>query len=115
VEKALPSINRYRDPAQVERALEEMAAFWDSFLSRLQAETPEASVNSLLNVHNPRQCHTTMNWSRYLSLYQLGLGARGIGFRDSSQDVIGILAQLPDEDKALKKAPAHHHSSKGPF
>jgi cellobiose phosphorylase len=42
-----------------------------------------------------------MNWSRYLSLYQLGLGARGIGFRDSSQDVLGILPQAADEGKNL--------------
>ena len=107
VEKARPSINRYRDPAQVEWALEEMAAFWDNFLSRLQAETPDTSVNCLLNVHNPRQCHTTMNWSRYLSLYQLGLGARGIGFRDSSQDVMGILAQLPEDASALMRKLLH--------
>jgi cellobiose phosphorylase len=43
-------------------------------------------MERLLNVHNPRQCYITLNWSRYLSLYQLGFGARGIGFRDSSQD-----------------------------
>jgi cellobiose phosphorylase len=101
VEKALPSIRRYRDPAQVELALEELAAFWDAYLSKLQVETPNTSMNSLLNVHNPRQCHTTKNWSRYLSLYQLGLGARGIGFRDSSQDVLGILIQMPEEGKDL--------------
>jgi cellobiose phosphorylase len=107
VEKALPSIRRYRDAEQVELALEEMAAFWDAYLSKLQVETPDASVNSLLNVHNPRQCHTTKNWSRYLSLYQLGLGARGIGFRDSSQDVLGILAQMPKEGRALLRQLLH--------
>ncbi|MCZ8488914.1 hypothetical protein O9992_22195 [Vibrio lentus] len=51
-------------------------------------------MNSMLNVHNPRQCHTTKNWSRYLSLYQLGYGARGIGFRDSSQDTLGVITSL---------------------
>jgi len=44
-----------------------------------------------------------LNWSRYLSLYQLGLGARGLGFRDSSQDVMGVLASAPKEGKALIK------------
>jgi len=103
VEKALPSINRYQDAEQVERALKEMVAFWDTYLSRLQVETPDANMKSLLNIHNPRQCHTTKNWSRYLSLYQLGLGARGIGFRDSSQDVMGILVSMPEEGKELIK------------
>jgi cellobiose phosphorylase len=107
VEKALPLINRYRDTEQVERALKEMAAFWDTYLSRLQVETPDANMNSLLNIHNPRQCHTTKNWSRYLSLYQLGLGARGIGFRDSSQDVMGILVSMPEEGKELIKQLLH--------
>ena len=92
----------------MERAFGEMAAFWDTYLSRLQVETPDANMNSLLNIHNPRQCHTTKNWSRYLSLYQPGLGARGIGFRDSSQDVLGILVSMPEEGKELIKKLAKH-------
>ncbi len=101
VSPALPAIRRYRDPAQVDRAFDELAAFWHTYLSRLQVETPDADMNSLLNVHNPRQCHTTMNWSRYLSLYQLGFGARGIGFRDSAQDVMGVLVSASKEAKEL--------------
>jgi cellobiose phosphorylase len=103
VDKDMPAIERFRDEAQVDRALERLAAFWEEYLSKMQVETPDAAINSLLNVHNPRQCHTTKNWSRYLSLYQLGLGARGIGYRDSSQDVMGVLAQMPREAKALLK------------
>jgi cellobiose phosphorylase len=55
----------------------------------------------MVNVFNPRQCEVTRNWSRYLSLYQLGLGTRGIGFRDSSQDVLANFAAAPAESKAL--------------
>jgi len=101
VEKALPVINRYRDPEQVDRAFDELAAFWDAYLSNMQVETPDANTNSLLNIHNPRQCYITLNWSRYLSLYQLGFGARGIGFRDSSQDVTGVLVGAPEDGKEL--------------
>jgi cellobiose phosphorylase len=101
LEKALPGIRRYRHRQQVDQALRNLHAFWDAFLSTLQVETPSDSMNSMLNVHNPRQCHTTLNWSRYLSLYQLGLGARGMGFRDTSQDVMGILAHTPLEGKRL--------------
>ncbi len=64
-------------------------------------------MNSLLNIHNPRQCHTTMIWSRYLSLYQVGLGARGIGFRDSSQDVMAVLVSMPEEGRELIKKLLH--------
>lgn len=101
VQKALPSIRHYRDSEQVDRAFDELAAFWDTYLRKMQVETPDANTNSLLNIHNPRQCHTTMNWSRYLSLSQLGLGARGIGFRDSSQDVMGVLVSAPEGGKEL--------------
>ena len=58
----------------------------------------------MINVHNPRQCYITKQWSRYLSLYQLGYGARGIGIRDSSQDVMAVLASVPDEGRSADQA-----------
>ncbi len=99
--EALPGIQRYRDPAAVDAALGELAAFWNSYLSRMQVQTPDADMNRMLNIHNPRQCYITLQWSRYLSLYQLGYGSRGIGFRDSSQDVMGILSHAPAEGRQL--------------
>jgi len=91
----------YRDPDAVDRAFEAERAFWDEYLSKLAVETPDPSFDSMVNVHNPRQCYTTKNWSRYLSLYQLGLGERGVGFRDSSQDVLGVIDRVPAEARAL--------------
>jgi len=92
IETDLALIEQYRDPAQVEKSFTELREFWGSFLDAIHIDTPNESMNAMLNVHNARQCYITKNWSRYLSLYQLGLGARGMGFRDSSQDVMGILA-----------------------
>ena len=97
------AIQKYKDPKTVDKAFDELADFWEDYLSKAQFNTPDASFNSTVNIHNPRQCHTTFNWSRYLSLYQLGLGARGLGFRDSSQDVMGVLASIPQEAKKLLK------------
>ncbi len=113
VEKARHSIERFLDEAHVDQALHDLADFWEAYLSRMQVETPDANVNRLLNVHNPRQCHTTKNWSRYLSLYQLGLGARGIGFRDSAQDVMGILIGMPEEGRDLIKKLLHVQRTDG--
>ena len=96
-------VQTYRDEKEVDKAFEKLAEFWDSYLSNAQYYTPDFSFNTMVNIHNPRQCHTTYNWSRYLSLYQLGLGARGLGFRDSSQDVLGILPFMPQEAKKLIK------------
>lgn len=101
VTAALDTIRRYRDPAAVDAAFESLTATWRDYLDTIQVETPNPAMNSMLNIHHPRQCHTTFNWSRYLSLYQLGLGRRGIGFRDSSQDVMGVLAHMPADAKEL--------------
>lgn len=96
-------IDKYKDVSNVDKAFDELGEFWDDYLSFAQFNTPDEAFNSMVNIHNPRQCHTTYNWSRYLSLYQLGLGARGIGFRDSSQDVLGILSSMPAKGKELIK------------
>jgi len=100
---AMPAIARFRDERNADAALLELAQSWDGYLGHLQVETPDTDLNRLVNVHNPRQCYITMNWSRYLSLYQLGYGARGIGFRDSAQDVLGVLTGAPAEALALTR------------
>jgi cellobiose phosphorylase len=99
LDAARPDIERFRRPEAVEDELANLGAFWDEYLSAFQVETPDPFMNVMLNVHNPRQCYVTRAWSRYLSYYQLGLGARGIGVRDSSQDVMAVLASAPEEAK----------------
>lgn len=102
IQAAQASIAKYRDLANVDAAFAELADFWNNYLQAVQIKTPDASFNSMVNVHNPRQCHTTKNWSRYLSLYQLGYGSdRGIGFRDSSQDLLGVMGHMPEEARVL--------------
>ncbi|HZW05089.1 MAG TPA: hypothetical protein VFF68_14240, partial [Anaerolineaceae bacterium] len=97
VDQALPEIRRYRDGAAVSAELARLAAFWDDYLAALQVQTPDPATDAMLNVYNPRQCYVTKTWSRYLSYYQLGLGSRGIGMRDSSQDVMAVMASAPEE------------------
>jgi cellobiose phosphorylase len=96
---ARADIELFRNPEAVEEELVILKAFWDEYLSAFQVETPDPSMNSMLNVHNPRQCYVTRTWSRYLSYYQLGLGARGIGIRDSSQDLMAVLASAPEDGR----------------
>ncbi|MDM8528826.1 hypothetical protein QUF58_11550, partial [Anaerolineales bacterium HSG24] len=101
IENELANINKFRDGPVVDQEMEKLATFWDGYLSKYQTKTPDASLNTMINIHNARQCYITKNWSRYLSLYQLGLGARGLGFRDSSQDVMGVLGNTPEEGREL--------------
>jgi len=103
LEAAQQSIATYQNPGSVDNSLVEMKEFWDEYLSTMQVETPDAAMNAILNVHNPHQCFITRQWSRYLSYYQLGLGARGIGIRDSSQDILGVMANIPHNAKEFLK------------
>jgi cellobiose phosphorylase len=101
LDAARDQIERFRQPGEVEAALAELGEFWDHYLAALQVETPDAGMNTMLNLHNPHQCYVTLTWSRYLSTYQPGLGARGIGIRDSSQDLMAVTASVPAEARRL--------------
>jgi cellobiose phosphorylase len=101
---------RYADAKSAKKAMEERAdfsfaelsAWWTKKLQVLSVKTPDPALDSMVNVHNPRQCLTTKDWSRYLSFYQLGYGSdRGIGFRDSSQDCMGVLPLDADGARSL--------------
>jgi cellobiose phosphorylase len=95
-------IEAFRDGGRVDKAFSELGEFWDDYLSGLQIKSPDPAMDAMLNIHNPRQCYVTKTWSRYLSLYQMGYGNdRGIGFRDSCQDVMGVLASKPEEAREL--------------
>lgn len=96
-----PKIHHYRQPENVEKAFADLKEHWDKIVSVAQVHTPDPDMDRMLNIHTPRQCAITLNWSRYLSLYQLGFGARGIGFRDSSQDIMGALPGSPGYCKDL--------------
>jgi cellobiose phosphorylase len=101
LDAAQATIDRFRAVEEVDKAQFELRAWWEERLGRQQVSTPDARLDSMLNIHNPRQCITTLNWSRYLSLYQPGFGARGIGYRDSSQDAMGVLAIAPLEARDM--------------
>jgi cellobiose phosphorylase len=101
VEDNPKKISGWFEPGKFEHAQHEIGRFWEGYLQKIQVNTPDPALNSMLNIHNPRQCYTTKTWSRYLSLYQLGYGSRGMGFRDSSQDVMAVFAAVPGEAKEL--------------
>lgn len=103
IEEEQREIEKYRDEQNVSKAFEQLKSFWEGYLSKLQVQTPDGAFNTMINIHNPRQCYITKNWSRDLSLYQLGFGGRGIGFRDASQDIMGVMPFIPREAKNMIK------------
>ena len=104
IDDARGEMQQFRNLETVEVELEKLRKYWDEYLSALQVETPDQCIDGMLNVYNPYQCHVTRPWSGYLSYYQMGLGARGIGVRDSSQDVMAVMAFAPKESRDFLKA-----------
>jgi cellobiose phosphorylase len=95
VPAGLELLDRYAEPAAVDDALETLRARWDELLSRFQVECPDPHATRMLNTWNQYQCMTTFNLSRSTSLFETGIG-RGMGFRDSNQDVLGFVHLIPD-------------------
>jgi cellobiose phosphorylase len=94
-EKGRALLERYRREGAVDGAFDSVRAFWRDLLSRFQAECPDPHGNRMLNTWNQYQCLATFNLSRSASFYETGIG-RGMGFRDSNQDVLGFVHLLPE-------------------
>jgi len=94
-DKAWAMINRYQNVKQVDAALQELRDFWTDLLSNYHVETGDEKVNRMVNIWNQYQCMVTFNFSRSASYYESGIG-RGMGFRDSNQDLLGFVHMIPD-------------------
>lgn len=87
-------INAFKKAEDVENALEALKNKWTELLSPYIVETEETEVNRMVNIWNAYQCMITFNLSRSASFFESGVG-RGMGFRDSNQDILGFVHQLP--------------------
>ncbi len=94
-EKAYAMIEKFNTPEKVAAGLEELRNTWNDLLSILNVNTPDDKVNRMVNIWNQYQCMVTFNLSRSASYFESGIG-RGMGFRDSNQDILGFVHQIPD-------------------
>ncbi len=94
-EKALAMMEKYNTPEKFAAGMAELRAYWDKLLGILNVNTPEDKVNRMVNIWNQYQCMVTFNLSRSASYFESGIG-RGMGFRDSNQDILGFVHQIPD-------------------
>lgn len=93
--KAQEMIKRFDTPSSVDDALNELKNYWDKLLSKYTIETDDEKLNRQVNIWNQYQCMVTFNLSRSASYFESGVG-RGMGFRDSNQDILGFVHQIPD-------------------
>ncbi|WP_339270554.1 glycosyl transferase [Paenibacillus sp. FSL R5-0470] len=91
-------IAQFATDAQVDAALAALAAHWDNLLSKYQIQSGDEKLDRMVNIWNPYQCMVTFNMSRSASYFESGIG-RGMGFRDSNQDLLGFVHQIPERAK----------------
>ncbi|MBR0154039.1 MAG: glycosyl transferase [Lachnospiraceae bacterium] len=94
-EKAHLMLSDYETEEQFDAAMAELADYWTKLLSRFTVKSPEEKLDRMVNIWNQYQCMVTFNMSRSASYYESGTG-RGMGFRDSCQDLLGFLHLIPE-------------------
>ena len=87
---------KYASPAAFDAALEDLRQFWGDLLGGCTAGTGDEKVDRMVNIWNQYQCMVTFNMSRSASYFESGMG-RGMGFRDSCQDLLGFVHMIPQK------------------
>ena len=94
-EKAVELQKKYATKAKVEKSFKELKKFWDEIMSHFTLSTGDEKLDRMA-VWNQYQCVVTYNFARSASYFESGIG-RGMGFRDTSQDMLGAAHQLPNK------------------
>ena len=92
---AYEMLQRYAGEAEVDAAFAALQDYWKKLLGKYHVESGDEKVNRMVNTWNQYQCMVTFNMSRSASYYESGIG-RGMGFRDSCQDLLGFVHLIPD-------------------
>ncbi len=98
-EKAYDILLSFQTDAQVDEAFAALRAYWDDILGRYSVCSAVPELDRMVNVWNQYQCMVTFNMSRSASFFESGIG-RGMGFRDSNQDLVGFVHQIPSRARA---------------
>ncbi len=96
--KAKNLINRFNSAEQIEESLFALEEYWNKLLANYQVDSPDDKLNKMVNIWNQYQCMVTYNLARSASFFESGI-SRGIGFRDSNQDLLGVVQMIPERVK----------------
>lgn len=94
-EKAHAIIDAYDTVEKVDKAFAELNSYWTGLLGIFRAETGNDKLDRMVNIWNQYQCMVTFCMSRSASFFESGIG-RGMGFRDSNQDLVGFVHLIPE-------------------
>ena len=98
---------RYSDAANVDKAFAALKQYWAKKLAIFQCKTPHAGLDTMVNTWTLYQAETCVVWSRFASFIEVG-GRTGLGYRDTSQDIMSVVHTNPGEGAA-----AHHRVAEG--
>ena len=96
--KAKAMIAQFDTVEKVDAAMAELATYWENLLNVYQLDSGDEKLDRMVNIWNQYQCMVTFNMSRSASFFESGIG-RGMGFRDSNQDLLGFVHQIPERAK----------------
>lgn len=96
--KAKATIAQFDTTEKVDAAFNDLRAYWDNLLSIYRVQSGDEKLDRMVNIWNQYQCMITFCFSRSASFFESGIG-RGMGFRDSNQDLIGFVHQIPERAK----------------
>ncbi len=94
-EPAREIMARFDTPAKVDKAFAELRKYWDDLLAKYTLRSGDDKLDRMVNIWNQYQCMITFCFSRSASFFESGIG-RGMGFRDSNQDLVGFVHQIPE-------------------
>lgn len=96
--KALELMAKFSNSKQVDKAMADLANYWSKLQGMYKLESSDEKLNRMVNIWNPYQCMVTFSLSRSASYFESGIG-RGMGFRDSNQDILGFVGMIPERAK----------------
>ena len=93
--KAHALLEAFDTPAKADEAFAQLGKYWEDLLGRFTVNSGCKELDRMVNIWNQYQCMVTFNMSRSASFFESGIG-RGMGFRDSNQDLVGFVHQIPE-------------------
>lgn len=103
---------KYSDPGEVDRAFADLHDYWQQKLDRFQCKTPNPGLDTMINTWTLLQAETCVVWSRFASFIEVG-GRSGLGYRDTSQDVMAVPHTNPDRCRERMEELLHGQVSRG--
>lgn len=103
---------KYSDFSTVDNAFEELKDYWSRKTSVFRCKTPHQGMDTMINIWTLYQAETCVVWSRFASFIEVG-GRTGLGYRDTSQDIMGVVHTNPEKTKQRLLELLHGHTSRG--